>query len=49
MSGVPPWSPLLVIEIAPAVTAAFGTVSVISSRRRRATTLRGLPRTVDWA
>src|SRR5215207_5551759 len=50
MIGVPPWLPLLVSLMAPETTAVSGTVSCSCSRRRRATTLRGLPRTsaCDW-
>ncbi len=46
MIGVPPWLPLLVIFTAPDVTADRGTLSASCSSRRRATTLRGLPRTI---
>ena len=45
MIGVPPWLPLLVIDTAPATTAVCGMLSASCSSRRRATTLRGLPRT----
>ena len=47
---MPPWLPLLVTLTAPDVTAAFGTLSLSCSSRSRATTLRGLPRTIacDW-
>ena len=49
MIGVPPWLPLLVTDRAPAVTPVSGRFSVICSSRMRATTLRFLPRTMDWA
>jgi multidrug resistance efflux pump len=41
-------TPLFVIDSAPATTAVRGMLSVSCSSRSRATTLRGLPRTIAW-